>query len=729
MKVRLNSLLIFVLLLPIIISSQEKSLNIFFRWNGITDLDNALYHHYSSEAFKLIDKREKEIAQLTTKVDWEKRQQKVKKILQKIVGPFPKKTPLNPHITGVIQKKDYRVEKIIFESQQNFYVTSLMFVPNKLKGKTAAILFPIGHNHRAFRAHHYQKACINFVKKGFIVFTWDPIGQGERIEYLTADSSKPILNGSTMEHSYPGMQCLLNGSSFPKYEIWDGIRAIDYLHTRPEVDTKRLGITGISGGGTLTAYIAALDERIYAAAPECWVTNYRRLFQSWAPQDAEQNLSYELLEGIDHADFLEVRAPKPTLQITTTWDFFPIQGARETEKEVKKIYKAFGAEDNFSRAEDDAKHSITVKNGTTKLAFFQRFLNNPGDSTYEDVEYLTEEELQVTKNGQVLTSLGGETVFSLNKRDATKALNKVYANRKNLKKHFTNILNKAKKLSGYRKPKNIAEVVFTGRYQRDGYAVEKYYMAKGDGNYPIPFLLFVPKEKSISTILYLDDGGKKTQAEVGGEIEMLAKQGYSVLVPDLVGVGELYPAYNRWETLGSNLGVDPGKLWYSPLLIGRSIVGIHAGDIQRLVIFLKQHSEIKTNTIIGVAKGNYASALLHTEAFEKSFSQIHLINPLVSYASVVMNKFYYGDAVPPFVYGALKSYDLPDLVATIAPKKVVMIDIKDQLKNLAKDSEVDKEYGFVKQVYKKVNASDNFVLIKSDKNKSAISLLIEEVKK
>ena len=724
---KIKETFLIILLFPILTISQEQSFDIFHRWAEFTDLDNALYHHYAAEAFKLLDKREKEISKLKTKTDWEKRQEKVKKILQKIVGPFPEKTPLNAQVTGIIQKKNYRVEKIIFESHPEFYVTAAIFIPNKLKGKTAAILFPIGHTGIAFRSKHYQKTIINLVNKGFVVLTWDPIGQGERLGYFNQDIGKSIIGGSTMEHSYPGMQCLLSGSSFARYEIWDGIRAVDYLYNRPEVDTNRIGITGISGGATQSAYIAVFDDRIYATAPECWVTSYRRLFQSWAPQDAEQNLFYELLYGIDHADFLEVLAPKPVLQITTTWDFFSIQGAKETEQEVKKIYKLFGAQNNFHRTEDDAKHSITKKNSETKFAFFQKFLNLPGDSIYYDVDYLTEKELQVTETGQISTSFGGETVFSLNKKETVNLLNKIKEDRTNIESHLQNVVRTAKKLSGYRKPVNIDNIIFSGRYQRNGYAIEKYSIDGEDGDYPIPFLLFVPKIKKGTPIMYLDDEGKKIHANIGGEIEMLVKQGYPVLVPDLVGFGELYPSFNGWEKINSNLGYDPGKLWYSPLLIGRSIVGIQSGDIERLVIYLKQYSGLKADKIIGIAKGNCTTSLLHAEAFEKSFSQIILINPLISYESIVMNKYYYADAVPPFVYGALKSYDLPDLAATVAPQKLLMIDIKNQLKKNATDKQIKKEYDFTKQIYSKIRVENNFSIKKSDTNENYTAIILKEL--
>src|SRR5699024_5481489 len=127
------------------------------------------------------------------------------------------------------------------------------------------------------------------------------------------------------------------------------------------VDPDRIGITGRSGGGTQSAYIAAFDNRIYAAAPESYITNFKYLLQSAGPQDAEQNFFHEIVRGIDHADLLEVRAPKPAVMLTTNRGFFPIKGARETAHEVAGVYMAYGKPDNFYKVESNAVHRSTQK--------------------------------------------------------------------------------------------------------------------------------------------------------------------------------------------------------------------------------------------------------------------------------------------------------------------------------------------------------------------------------
>src|SRR5262249_36447744 len=223
--------------------------------------------------------------------------------------------------------------------------------------------------------------------------------------------NRSVVGGPTSEHSYFGKQCLLSGSSAARYFTWDAIRAIDYLVSRPEVDANRIGVTGISGGGTQTSYVAAIDARGLADAPACYICGLQRLFQSIGPQDAEQNFNGGVASGLDHADLLEVRAPKPTLVVATTRDFFSIQGARETVNEARRAFEAVGGKDHLDMVEDDHGHGYTAKNRQSIYAFFQKYLSLPGSSEDEELEPVQREDLTVTTTGQVTTSVGGETVF------------------------------------------------------------------------------------------------------------------------------------------------------------------------------------------------------------------------------------------------------------------------------------------------------------------------------
>ncbi len=637
-------------------------------WLQFTDSPNWLYQYLSGQAIGMLKERSENVGCLNSLSDWQKRQEFIKETLLKIVGPFPERNPLNPKIIRTLYKDGYRIEHIIYESQPGFYVTSSMFIPGNLskKSKAPAIIYCSGHSAEGYRSAVYLNTIANLVKKGFIVFAFDPVGQGERYEYLDPSTGKSMIPGYG-EHSYAGCQSFITGSSQARYMIWDGIRAVDYLLTRKEVDPVRIGITGRSGGGTQSAYIAAMDDRIYAAAPENYLTNFTRLLQNIGPQDAEQNMFNMIARGLDHADLLLVRAPKPMLMITTTRDIFNIQGVLETEQEVAQIYKAYGKEDNFTRTEDDAPHASTVKNREAMYAFFRKHLNNPGSIADEETEPFTPEEVKVTATGQVATSLGGETVFSLNRREAEKNAAKLESSRKNLTEHTSRVLASARRLSGYIEPEKTEMPVFTGRIQKEGYAIEKYFV-KGEGDYVIPYLLLKPEKQVGKAIIYLHPSDKAKDVTEGGEAEWFVKNGFVVLTPDLLGIGETGPN----KIVFNHAFIQK---WFASMLIGRSITGIRAGDVVRLTDLLKRNTGI--NEIYGLAKNEIGPVLLHAAAFCPSISRVALIEPYSSYMSIVTSRFYnYG-----FIYGAvpaaLEEYDLPDLAAGIAPRKLLMTGITD----------------------------------------------------
>jgi len=686
-----------------LIFAQKENLNIFDRWIEWSNGENMLPLFLNKQAYSYLDIREDEIAKLETKVDWLQRQIKVKEILMKIVGPFPEKTPLKPRVTGVIQKEGYRIEKIIYESMPNYYVSGCLFIPDGITGKRPAILNVIGHSLESFRREIYQIVIHNLVKKGFIVFAIDPMGQGERIQYT--DEEKKMVGlykqSSTREHSYANNQCFLSGSSAARYWVWDGIRGIDYLLTRSEVDTERIGLTGLSGGGTQTAYIAAFDERVKAAAPAGYICGYRRLLESIGQQDGEQNFYHGISNGIDHADLIEVFAPKPYLIVATTRDFFSIQGARETYREVKNAYKAFGKEENIGITEDDYGHGYTKKNREVLYKFFQEALDLPGVSTDEDLEILEMEELNVTPTGQLSSYLKGETISSINKKETIRLIDKLEESRKNIKEHLNCVRQKAKELSGYAIPYGECEPVFRGRYQRNGYFIEMYALS-GEGDYVIPLLLVIPDGGGkYPAMIYIHPEGKSTTASSGGTLEEMVRRGFIVAAADVIGVG---------ETKGTS--TYPGRAGYGAVIIGRSIAGIQAGDIVRVVNMLKKRNDVKKDKIGAVTFGELCPALLHAAAFEPSINSIALVGAPVSYRNIISHKLYnYSLTFIWGVAGALTAYDLPDLAGLIAPRKLLMVGIKNQMKEPAPSGLIDRELEFPRSVYSLKNVPGNLKII------------------
>jgi dienelactone hydrolase len=702
----------------------QDDLNIINKWLQFSDASNSLYHYLSGEAYQLLNYRTQKIAQLHSLQEWKERQVTVQKTIWNTLGPFPEKTPLNARITGTIEKEGYRIENVIYESLPGFYVTASLFIPKNVKKPAPAILFCSGHSTGVYRLAAYQLPLLNLVKKGFIVLAIDPIGQGERLQYYNKDTGASTIGSSTLEHSFASVQVSLIGKSIARYFIWDGIRGIDYLENRKEVDSKRIGVQGLSGGGTQTAFISALDQRVVAAAPSNYITSFKRLLESIGLQDGEQNFYHGILSGIDHPDFLEVRAPKPTLIMATTNDFFSIQGARETYAEAKRAYGIFGKPDNINITEDDFGHGYTKKNREAMYAFFQKYLQLPGSPVEEKVDFATAHELQKTSTGQLSTSLGGETVFSLNRKEAEKMIDKLQTARKNFPRYLPGILNSAKKLSGYHEPSVFHETLFTGRVQREGYVIEKYFV-KGEGDYIIPYLLMIPQISNNKALIYLHPSGKSTEASVGGEMEWFVKKGFTLLAPDLIGLGEMGSGKFHINNYTSGSGM-PYSVWFESMLIGRSIVGIQAGDIIRLARLLKKNAVIKQ--VYGLAIKEMGPVLLHAAAFDTVFSRIALIGSFSSYRSIVMNRFYNPEFIYSIVPGALKAYDLPDLAASLAPKKLIMAGVTDGLGNSTDTEDINKDLGIIKFAYQNKKAGQQLNIVPLKPTEKPYDIFMELIK-
>lgn len=692
---------------------SQDNLKVLDQWIRFSDAPNALYHYLADQAHDLLDKRKIAISEIHSLPDWQHRQEYIRHTLNEIVGPFPDKSPLNPKITGTILKDGFRVENIIFESQPGLYVTSSLFIPDGLEGKAPAILYCSGHTTEGYRHPVYQNIILNLVKKGFIVFAFDPLEQGERKEYYNPVTDSDYITGAAdKEHSYIGAQAFLVGSSLARHMIWDGIRAVDYLMTREEVDPARIGITGRSGGGTQSTFIAAFDERIYAAAPGNYITSFARLIESVGPQCAEQNLFYEIARGIDHADLLSVRAPKPILFITTTRDMFPIQGSRETAQEVMRIYEAYEKEDHFLMVEDNAPHASTRKGREATYAFFQEYLDNPGNPVEQDVSILNKNELQVTRTGQVSTSFNGETIYSLTVEQAVELADTLLIARKDLPDHVTSVLESAKQLSGYRNPLNYHEPVFMGRFQKEDYAIEKYFV-KGEGDYVIPYLLIVPDEPKNKSLIYLLPSGKPVKSPLGNEIKWFVQQGFTVLIPDLIGTGETGPGDFRGDSFIDGVSYNT---WFLSMLIGRSIVGIRTGDVVRLARLLDNYTS--GSEVYGLAKSDIAPVLLYAAAFDTTISHVALIEPILTYRSIVMNRLYKSHLIFGAVANALRSYDLPGLAASVVPRNLLILKTKDGTSNYVDKVDVLKELSFLNTAYEAQGAGDQLSILsqKSDQN-------------
>src|SRR5207248_1464742 len=331
-------------------------------------------------------------------------QRELRKRLLDMIGGLPtEKTPLNARTSGRIQMQGFRIEKLVFESLPGIYVAALVYAPDDA-GKHPGVLVPSGHSSNG--KAYYQALCQRLVQRGYVVISWDAVGQGERSQFWDAKNNKSRYNLICAEHAIMGNLAYLAGTNLARWEIWDGMRAIDYLLTRPEVDPERINITGTSGGGFQAAHIAALDPRIKVAAPSCYITAlpmrvYNRIFKD-PDSDPEQDLYGMISNGVDHPGLLLLMYPRPVFVAAAVLDFFPIEGTHKTVRELSDLYAKFGHSDRISMREGYHAHQYSIENQEAAFAFLDHFNGLPAKKVLPPVKELDEKTLQCTRTGQVM---------------------------------------------------------------------------------------------------------------------------------------------------------------------------------------------------------------------------------------------------------------------------------------------------------------------------------------
>jgi pimeloyl-ACP methyl ester carboxylesterase len=331
-------------------------------------------------------------------------QRELRKRLLDMIGGLPvQKTPLNARTTGRIQMQGFHIEKLIFESLPGIYVAALVYAPDDA-GKHPAVLVPSGHSTNG--KVYYQALCQRLVQRGYVVISWDAFGQGERSQFWDEKNHKSRYNLICAEHAILGNLAYLAGTNLARWEIWDGIRAVDYLLTRDDVDPERIDITGTSGGGFQTTLIAALDPRIKVVAPSCYISAlpmrvYNRIFKD-PDSDPEQDLDGMISNGLDHPGLLLLMYPRPVFVSAAVLDFFPIEGTQQTFREVERIYEKFGHADRIGMHEGYHGHQFSDENQEAAIAFLDHFNGLPRRRSLPEVKQLDEETLRCTCTGQVM---------------------------------------------------------------------------------------------------------------------------------------------------------------------------------------------------------------------------------------------------------------------------------------------------------------------------------------
>src|SRR6266481_4996328 len=511
-----------------------------------------------------LDKREAAVKAVQSVDQAEARKRWVRAKILELIGGLPDYNgPLNARVTGRIERPRYVIEKVIFESVPNYYVTANLYRPRS-RGKYPAVPFPLGHWDMGKVAA--EQIAANLALKGFVVLAYDPVGQGERQQAYDRRLRASLGGGSTDQHILAGAQSLLAGESFARFRIWDAKRALDYLVSRPEVDAEKVGCTGCSGGGTVTTYISALDPRIKVAAPACYMNTFRLLFNG-PTGDSEQSIPNFLAAGLDLADYVELFSPKPWLMVSTVGDFFPIEGARHTYQEAADWYALYGAKDKIAWAVGPGGHGTPLEDREAIYGWMIRWLKDGrGNAKEEPVELTPPFDLRATESGQV----EGRDLYEIIRDDFRR-----------------------KQSSGSRE-EMLAEIRKSAALPGTG---AMYAIGAGNGLSEAVTIETEPGLMISGTLFHRSGSGRKPAVLlVDGPpalAEELARNGNVVLSLTPRGL----PAGQTRRLLGDWLTNTRA------LMIGRDLAGMRAGDIIRGIDQLAVRTDVDSTSIRAVARG------------------------------------------------------------------------------------------------------------------------------
>ncbi len=625
------------------------------------------------------------------------------------IGGLPERTPLNPQIVGELPGKGYRVQKILLETRPGFHLTANLYLPDA-PPPWPAVLVPCGHSHEGKAVGQYQLICRLLARHGMAAMCYDPIGQGERYQMLDTSRERTAFDDAphvrtphpyarlvcTTEHTMIGLGSTLLGANVAQYRIWDGMRVIDYLQSRPDIIADKIGCTGNSGGGTETAYLMALDDRIVAAAPGCFLTTFRKLIETKGPQDGEQNIFGQIAFGMDQADYCIMRAPRPTLICAGTRDVtFDFAGTWDLFRDAKRFASRLGYADSVDIAAPDAPHGFTLQLREEVTRFMCRHLLGR-DVVVREVESLPDtftddelrefstpdflpEQLLCTPKGQALLMPGEKSVFALNAE--------VAAGLKRTRTPVWNGLDAAAKAAlirrtigangGEESTETQPKVTAVGEITRSNCVIRKLVLTVEPG-LQLPALAFVPRKANGRAVLYLHDAGMKHDAAPGGAIDALVDQGCVVLAAELRGIGETETGFRRRAYGAGRFGRDLLEV-LTAYLMGKNYVGMRTDDVTAWARYLQ--SSALTNEapsdIRLIAHGKVAVPALHAAALDrKSFDEITLYKMIPSWEAIVAAEETF-DQPANVVHGALKHYDLPDLVEFVGKDKVRLVDAVD----------------------------------------------------
>jgi len=597
------------------------------------------------------------------------RQSLVRKAWIDSLGGFPaEKCPLNAKVTGVVKREGYRVEKVMFESRPNHHVTASVYVPEneKFSAPYPAVAVGCGHSSEGKMTFNYQRPGVIGARNGFVVIIYDPIDQGERCQRRGHKDLRRCPNPCG-EHNRVGYRAMLLGWNTAQFRIYDGMRAIDYLCERKDVDASKIAVTGHSGGGTESAYIMALDPRVKAACPSGFITSMRELALLCGPQDAEQKFFGQIVNGVNHLGMLMLRAGKcAEMPLTTHSDFFPFMGATDTRDKAREAFSALGIGDSFDFVHASGPHLWPESSQQAEYLWFRKHLKGE-KSVWKGYDPIRDQKQNVgfayadnktdcglmglkdrisSPTGCVIDLPGERTVYDL-MRDELKRLDA---------KRETVSAATVAKLTGIRRGLT-ADSLYRRDFSITNAKASAVSVYRNDDGLVIPLYVFRPQTKS-SELPLMIVSSETDSTKLSGKVEAELAKGRAVAVAELrlFGRGAKFSKRNFYGNRDPDEMVAAMMEW-----LGESMIARRAEDLElatkaaaellgydgKFALFAEGRAAIPAAHVYFLGKDRFAS--ITVERAPLSWRKLFEDDDLA---------YRFADVI----HGALRAYDWVDLL-------------------------------------------------------------------
>ncbi len=523
---------------------------------------------------------------------WPARQAEIRRriLVSQGLWPLPSKAPLNPVVHGRVERDDYVVDRVFFESIPGHFVTGSLYRPKDKPGPFPAILSPHGHwadgrfydhgdkklrQQIAVGAERFdpggrsplQARAVQLARMGCVVFLYDMVGYADSVQLKhRPDDWSPL--DRPQDWGFMSVQAELRLQNMMGLQTWNSLRAIDFLLSLDDVDSTRLGVTGASGGGTQSMIIAAIDERITAAMPCVMV--------STAMQGGCSCENAPLLRiGQGNIDIAAAVAPRP-LGLTAADDW-----TRELQTKgfpgLENLYQMLGHPDRLTAAfHTEFKHNYNHVNRTVMYGFFNRHFGlgfeepvlerNSVPLSRNEATVWTDE--HPAPSGDQIGDAHEVALLRLATEDAAQKINELIPHTKDQLAEYREIVGGAWETILGRRLDDVGNVEFheTLKEDRGDHLLQTGIVVHLEAGEQLPALLLSPKEDwNGQVVLWLTDDGKNglfDGDELIAPVRQLLADGSAVLSADLFGQGEFNtdgtpPAHQpMWTQRGGTIG------WY-----------------------------------------------------------------------------------------------------------------------------------------------------------------------